>query len=624
MQNVNNILENEKAKATLVRKWCLISTSEAGSGHPTSCLSAADMMTVLFDKYFRYNIEDPKDYNNDHIVFSKGHAAPLLYTLFAIAGAYPLENLKTLRKTGSRFQGHPMPVFEYTEAATGSLGQGLSIGAGLAMIGNREKRQGKIFVLIGDGEMAEGQNWEAANFAAHYQLSNLIAIIDVNRLGQSGPTMFGHSRSAYADRFKSFGFEVISIDGHNLEECSIALEKAINNYSDKPTAIVMETIKGKGVSFLENKEGFHGKALDKEQLQQALSELGETDEHLVFNLKKPDKWMEYIDEKETTAPEPPMEIEMGKETGLRECFGETITAIGQENKSVYVLDGDVKNSTYTETFEKTFPARFVECFIAEQNMVSVAVGLAKLGKIPFVATFGAFLSRAADQIRMARVSSSNIKFIGTHVGVSIGEDGPSQMALEDIALFGAMPDTVILQPSDAQSLKKLIPLLLNKDGFGYMRILRPKTKVLYGMDTIFKIGGSTILQQSDNDVLTIVASGITVFTALKAAELLIAQNIAVCIVDCYSIHPIDKNSLTACLEHTTLPILITVEDHYAHGGMGDFVLAAFATYEKPIRIEKMAVRHISMSGKTEDLLEDGGIGPKSIAHKVVELVKKTR
>lgn len=608
--------ESLQAKANLIRKWCLKSTTAAGSGHPTSCLSAADMMAVLFDRYFRYDINNPLDIYNDRFVLSKGHAAPLLYTLFGMAGAYPLEELLTLRKVNSRFEGHPTPNFVYAEAATGSLGQGLSVAAGLALVSKRESTPGKNYVLLGDGELAEGQVWEAANFAAYHQLDNLVAIADINRLAQSGETMFGWDVEKYEQRFRAFGFETMVINGHDLKEVQIAFEQAFYHQGDKPLAIVAHTIKGKGISFLEDRDGWHGKALSEEELQKALKELGEPDDRLRLNLRQPDSIR--LPKQQVSAPNPDLSFEKDKQYATREVFGQAITQLGHQNTAIYVLDGDVKNSTFTQDFSPVFPERFVECFIAEQNMVSVAAGLCRLGKIPIVATFGAFLTRAADQIRMARVSEANIKFVGSHVGVSIGEDGPSQMGLEDIALFGALPDTVIFQPADAASTAKLTAQMIAHPGFVYMRTLRPKTPLLYDHNEVFKIGGSKLLRQSPEDQLTIVATGITVFEALKAADQLKEEGIPVRVMDCYCINPVDQGTLIKCVQETKNAILITVEDHFAHGGMGDFVTAALA--EQSVQVKKMAVRGISRSGKMEELLELAGINAAAIVNQVHALI----
>jgi len=613
-------LQELSDKAKLVRKWCLVSTTEAASGHPTSCLSAADVTTVLFDKYFSYDIKDPQSLFNDRFVLSKGHASPLLYTLFGIAGAYPLEELKTLRKFGSRFEGHPTPKFVFSEAATGSLGQGLSVGAGLAAVGKREGVPYKTYVLCGDGELAEGQVWEAANFASHLQLDNLIALLDINRLGQSQPTMFGHDVQKYVDRFTSFGFEVVSIDGHDLSEIDQALDKATKNSNGKPFAIVAKTMKGKGISFLENKDNWHGKALSKQELEKALAELGEINDELRFNFKKPSQQKQT--DSSTTQSQKAAKVEapaLGKEIATREVFGKLLAELANDNEAIYAIDGDVMNSTFSEDFLKAHPNRFIEGYIAEQNMVSVAAGLSRLQKIPFVATFAAFFTRSADQIRMARVSEANIKFVGSHVGVAIGEDGPSQMGLEDISMFGCIPDSVIFQPCDAVSAAKLIPHMIAHKGISYMRTLRSKTPVIYDNAEEVTTGGSKILRQSPDDVLTIASSGVTVFEALKAADELKKENINVRIVDCYSINPIDKSTLSKCVQETKKKILITVEDHFEHGGMGDFVIAALN--ETGTKIIKMAVTKISQSGTKDELLSDAGIDAAHIVSKVKELIK---
>jgi len=608
-------LKDLQEKAKLVRKWCLVSTTEAGSGHPTSCLSATDIATVVFDRYFTYDIDDPLNPYNDHFVLSKGHAAPLLYTLFGMAGAYPLAELKTLRRFGSAFEGHPVPKYKYAEAATGSLGQGLSVGAGLALVAKRESYGNKTYVLTGDGELAEGQIWEAANFAAHEKLDNLVAILDINRLGQSQETMFGHNIDEYVQKFKAFDFEVMAIDGHNYEEIEQALQ-ATQNPNGKPFAIVAKTFKGHGISFLDNKDGWHGKALKKEELEKALKELEPVNDDLRFELNKP---KQKLPQSTVNLIHSGLTFDKGKEYATREVFGDVLVKLAEQNQEIYALDGDVMNSTFTEPFKKTFPDRFVESYIAEQNMVSVAAGLSRAGKIPFVATFAAFLTRAADQVRMARVSEANIKFVGSHVGVSIGEDGPSQMGLEDIALFGSLPDSVVLQPCDAVSTTKLISLMVAHKGFSYMRTLRPKTPLVYKNEEEFSIGGSKVLRRSEHDVMTIAGTGITVFEALKAADELQKENIGIRVVDCYSIHPIDANTLKKCMNETEQRILITVEDHFSHGGFGDFAAAALSGEGQVI---KMAVRKISQSGTKDELLNDAGIDANHIVTKVKSLFKQ--
>ncbi|MCL5438492.1 MAG: transketolase, partial [Patescibacteria group bacterium] len=563
-------MDKFEEKAKLIRKLCLTSTTAAGSGHPTSCLSAADIMTVLFDKYFIYDIKNIKNPSNDRLIFSKGHAAPLLYPLFALSGAFPIEELNNLRKFDSYLEGHPTPRFPYAEVATGSLGQGLSIGAGMSIsVKSKSNNLPRIYVLLGDGEMAEGQIWEAANFASYYKLNNLITIVDVNRLGQSQETMFGDFIEEYIDRFRSFGWEAIGIDGHNFLEIERAFNVAIDN-PQKPFAIIARTKKGKGVSFLEDKEGWHGKALNKEELQKALLELGNIDENLRFELDRDDRLSAGP---VSLFPHPTSSVsgsagssvgarwgspalatrfdnnyQIGQEIATREVYGKVLGKLADQNPLIFALDADVKNSTYSEDFKKLWPDRFIECFIAEQNMVGVAVGLSARGKIPFVSTFAAFFTRAFDQIRMAAISKANIKFVGSHAGVSIGEDGPSQMGLEDIAMFGTIPDSVIFHPSDAVSCAKLIPQMLIHNGIFYLRTLRSKTPVIYNENERFSVGGSKILKESKEDLLTVAACGITVHEALKAYEDLKKEGILIRVIDCYSVKPIDSVTLKKSLD----------------------------------------------------------------------------
>lgn len=602
-------------KAALLRKLSLTSTSHAGSGHPTSCLSAADLMTVLFDKYFTYDLDQPLHPGNDRIIFSKGHASPLFYALYAVAGAIPLSELQTLRVFGSRLEGHPTPAFPYTDAATGSLGQGLSIGAGMAYVSKKDSIANHMFVLLGDGELAEGQVWEAANFASHYQLGNLIAIADINRLAQSQETMFGHHIDEYQKRFSAFGFETIVIDGHNFTEIDVAFQQATESSSGKPTVIIAKTDKGHGISFLQDSDKWHGKALKEEELEKALSELGNVDESLRFTLRKPQS-----DITPLTVEELPvlLSFQKGEEVATREVYGKVLAALGVSYPQIYALDGDVKNSTYSQDFLKAHPDRFIECFIAEQNMVSVAAGLSRLQKVPFVSTFAAFFTRAADQIRMAALSQATIHFVGSHVGVSIGEDGASQMGLEDISLFGTIPGSIVLQPADAVSTTKLLTLMPSRQGITYMRTLRPKTPVLYENDEEFIIGGSKILRQSDNDELTIAATGITVHEALHASELLEKEGIHVRVIDCYSIKPVDKDTLLISLKATRNQIVLTVEDHFIHGGFGDFVQDALAGSQATV--VKLAVDHISHSGTKDELLKDAKIDAAAIVTTVKNLL----
>lgn len=607
-------------KAKLIRKLCLTSTTSAGSGHPTSALSAADLMTVLMDRYFTYDLESPRNISNDRLIFSKGHASPLFYALYAVAEAIPLAELDTLRKFGSRLEGHPTPAFPFTDAATGSLGQGLSVGAGIAYgiknAGLQLESTPKVYVLLGDGELAEGQIWEAANFASHYKLHNLVAIADINRLAQSQETMFGHHVEEYEARFKAFGFETIVIDGHNLEEIDQAYTK-VQQVGDKPYAIIAKTLKGKGISFLEDADNWHGKALKKEELEKALTELGEVDVELRFELKKPLQ----IESEKIDKVENPLSIEykIGDEIATREIYGKILAELAKNHLDIYSLDGDVKNSTFSIDFMHAHQDRFIECFIAEQNMVSVAVGLSRIGMKPFVSTFAAFFSRSFDQIRMAALSHANVRFVGSHAGVSIGEDGASQMGLEDIAMFGSLPNSVVLHPSDAVSAAKLLEKMCMKDGISYLRTLRSKTEVIYPISDEFEIGGSKILRQSDNDLLTVVAAGITVPEALKAQKHLEEKGVFIRVVDCYSVKPIDQATLLSCLKATEKNVLVTVEDHFEHGGLGNFVLDAVATHDA--RVYKLAVKHLSRSGTKDELLRDAQIDAQAIEEQVEKILK---
>lgn len=628
-------------KAKLVRKLILESTTEAGSGHPTSSLSATDLMSVLFDSYFSFDIKNPRNPNNDRLIFSKGHASPLFYALWAVAGGISLKEIMTLRKFKSRLEGHPTMEFPYTEAATGSLGQGLSIGAGIALsyrqkaISNKPGQTPKVFVLLGDGECAEGQVWEAANFASFYKLSNLVAIVDVNRLGQSQETMFGHHVDEYVQRFSSFGWEVLAIDGHNYEEIDRAFRLATQNKSNKPFVIIAKTIKGKGVSFLENKDGWHGKALKKEELEKALEELGKVDEKLRFDLvargpvapsshptsssrKAGLRALDGTPSGRATPHAVQIDFKKGEMVATREVYGKVLAELGEKIPEIVALDAEVKNSTFSQDFLKVFPDRFIECFIAEQNMVGVSAGFSRMGYVPFVSTFAAFLTRAFDQIRMSAQSRSNIKFVGSHAGVSIGEDGASQMALEDFAMFGSVLESIIFHPSDAVSATHILSLMLEHEGISYLRTLRPKTPVLYSSNDKFKIGGSRILRFAQDDMLTIAGCGITVHEALKAHDELKKNGISVRVVDCYSIKPVDGKTLEKCANETQKPIVIIVEDHYPHGGLGDFVLSSLSG--SSVTVEKMAVSKIPRSGTPDELLSYCGISSGDIVKKVKSLL----
>ena len=596
-------------KATQLRIESVKATSEAGSGHPSSCCSAADIVAVLFFSVMRYDPTNPKLPNSDRFVLSKGHAAPLLYAAWAEAGLFPKADLLKLRTLSSDLEGHPTPRLSFVDMATGSLGQGLPAGVGLAFNAKSiDKTDYRTYVLMGDGESAEGSVWEAAEVARHAGLDNLCAIIDVNRLGQSDPTMLQHDMEAYRARWTGFGWHAIVVNGHDIGALVAAFDEAAKT-KGRPTVLLAKTFKGHGISFIENKPDWHGKPLKKgDETQKALDELtrqlipgaGQPE------IKRPMKGHAPAVSKGTMAPPP---YKQGDSAATREAFGAGLLALGEANPLVVALDADVKNSTYSEKFGKRFPDRFLENFIAEQNMLGAASGLAACGKVPFVSTFAAFFTRAYDFIRMAAISQSNIKLVGTHVGVSIGEDGPSQMGLEDLAMMGAQPGVTVLYPSDAMSTYRLVEAAAAHQGMVYLRAGRPKTPVIYGPEETFRIGGSKVLRQSANDQLTIVAAGVTLYEALKAYDQLKAAGIAARVVDLYSLMPVDQATLVECARATGGRFL-TVEDHYAHGGLGDTVLSALAL--EGVRVRKLAVREIPHSGKPEELIDHFGIGVGSI------------
>lgn len=590
-------------------------TTAAGSGHPTSSMSAADLMAVLMTKYLHYDFANPQTPNNDHLIFSKGHAAPLLYSMYKAAGAVTDEELLTLRKFGSRLEGHPTPVLPWVDVATGSLGQGLPIGVGIALVAKYvEKLPYKIFVVLGDSEMAEGSIWEALDHASHYKLDNLIGILDCNRLGQRGPTELGWDTAAYAARAKAFGWTPIVIDGHNLEEIDHAFSHAVEA-NGQPTLIIAKTMKGKGVSFLENKEGWHGKALSKDQEAQAIQELDPQARSQTYEVPKPTQ--------ATAAAEPAKQAlelpkyKIGDSLATRKAYGEALRALGAANPDVLVVDGEVSNSTHAEDFAKVYPDRFFEQFIAEQQMVATAVGMSVRHKIAFASTFAAFFSRAYDFIRMAAISRANIRLCGSHAGVSIGEDGPSQMALEDLAMMRAVYGSTVLYPADANVAAQLVAQMAEHDGIVYLRTTREKTPIIYSPDETFSIGGSRVVYQSEKDEATVVAAGITLHESLKAYEQLKGEGILIRVIDAYSVKPIDAETLFAAAEEAGNK-LITVEDHWPEGGLGEAVLEAFSERDGALpEIVKLAVQSMPGSGTPAELLEEAGIS----AHHIVQAVR---
>jgi transketolase len=611
-----DIMEKLREFARLIRYYILVSTTEAGSGHPTSSLSATDLMTcLLFGGMFRFDIQDPGHPNNDRLIFSKGHASPLFYAQWAAAGVLTEEQLMHMRKFGSPLEGHPTRAFRFVEAATGSLGQGLSVGLGIALNAKYiDKLPYRTYVLLGDSEMSEGSQWEALQIAAHYRLDNLTAILDVNRLGQRGQTMYGHDLSAYERRVSSFGWETIVIDGHSLNEIMSAYKKALT-VEGRPAMIIARTLKGKGVSFLEDKNGWHGKAVPKNDLPRALEEIGKVDRSARGEIPKSE---DIRPEKRPSGTMKEISYPHDKPVATRKAYGNALKRIYPAFPAMAVLDAEVSNSTYSEIFRDEYPDRFFEMYIAEQNMVGAAIGLSSRGKIPFVSTFAAFLSRAYDQIRMSQYSEANIKFCGSHAGVSIGEDGASQMGLEDIAMFRAVLGSVVFYPSDAVSAERLVEEMAKHKGISYIRTTRKETPIVYGPDEKFHIGGCKILTKSKEDVVTVVAAGITLHEALKAYEGLKKEKIYIRVIDLYSVKPADQAALLQAAKDTKA--IITVEDHFAEGGIGEAVMSAVSGH--PVPVHSLAVRKMPKSGKPQELLDYEEISSKAIIEKVKGLIGK--
>ncbi len=606
--------KNQFDKLTrLVRYYILTATTEAGSGHPTSSLSAVDLLTVLyFGGYLRYDHANPDFLGNDRVVFSKGHAAPLLYALWTAAGWLDEAELKTLRKFGSPLEGHPTPAIPWSEVATGSLGQGLSIGFGMALASKYIiKSKNKIYVLLGDSEMTEGSVWEAIQLAAYYKLNNLIGIIDVNRLGQRGETMYGHNLSAYQKRIKAFGWQTVVIDGHDFKQINKALAQAQS--SSKPVMIIAKTIKGKGVSFLENKNGWHGHALSQDQYRQAVAELGKI-QQVKGKVKKPSKFNFQIKTVKSVKPT----YQLGDQIATRQAYGDALKYIYGHFPQLAVLDAEVSNSTFSEIFKQAYPDRFFEMFIAEQNMVGAAVGMARLGLLPFASTFSAFLTRAFDQIRMAQYSRANIKLVGSHAGVSIGPDGSSQMGLEDIAMMRSIRDSVVLYPADATATVKLTELAARHPGIVYLRTTRGKTPVIYSDKDKFVIGGSKVLRRSKQDKVVVLTAGITLFEALQAYDVLKDQGIFIRVIDLYSVKPVDKKTIRQAVREVGK--VLVVEDHYPAGGIGEAVLSALAGM--PFTWQHLSVEREPHSGTPKQLLNYEKISSSSIINKVKLLTKK--
>jgi transketolase len=610
---IDTDLELLKGIANQLRIHSITSTTAAGSGHPTSCCSAADVMATLFFGHMRYDAKNPHFHNNDRFILSKGHAAPLLYAAWAETGLFPVSELLKLRQFGSDLEGHPTPRLPFVDVATGSLGQGLSVGAGMALAARLDHLNYNTYVLLGDGEIAEGSVWEAASFAGVYKLNNLIAIVDDNRLGQSQATAFGHEVGVYRKRFEAFGWRVEDIDGHDIEEIWEVLNGV--GLNDQPLCIIAKTYKGAGVSFLQDQDGWHGKPLNQAEAAKAIAELQPSAKS---GIGVPIPAPAQLPAPNLAAPAgyPPINYKPGDLVATREAYGTALARIGETDQRIVALDGDTKNSTFADKFFKKFPDRSVECFIAEQNMVGVATGFGARGKVPFASTFACFFTRAYDQIRVAGISQANLKLAGSHVGVSIGEDGPSQMALEDIAMMRAIVGSVVLYPSEAVSTEKLVEQMAQKRGICFLRTSRPKTPVIYGNDEPFPIGGAKVLCQNTGDQVTVVAAGVTLHEALKAAEALKAEGIGITVIDAYSIKPLGRDVIKAAAQKTGNTV-ITVEDHYLEGGLGDAVAGELSV--DGIKVHKLAVTALPRSGKPAELLAHFGIDAAGIVKKVKSL-----
>jgi len=584
----------------------------AGSGHPTSAMSAADLMAVLLARHLRYDFEAPDDPGNDHLVFSKGHASPLLYAMYRAAGAVGEEELATYRRLGSRLEGHPTPRLPWVDVATGSLGLGLPVGVGLALGLRLDGLPGRVWVLTGDSELAEGSMWEGFARAGHAGLDNLIAIVDVNRLGQSGETMLGWDTGAYAERLRAFGWHAIEVDGHDLGEIDRAY-RAASDGDGRPVAILARTRKGRGVAAVEDRNGFHGKPLDDPEA--AIAELGGRSDL-------------------TVAPRPPAPVTprpraaaravelpawpLGEMVAGRRAYGEALAALGDAEPRVIAMDGEVSNSTYSELFRRSHPERYLEMYVAEQQMVAAAIGLQARDFIPFASTFAAFWSRAYDFIRMAAISGADIRLVGSHTGVTVGEDGPSQMALEDIAAFRAVHGSTVLVTSDANQTAWLVAELAGRSGVAYLRTLRMATPIIYAPGETFPIGGSRTLRSSDRDRVALLAAGATVHEALAAADALSERGIAARVLDLYSIKPLDSHAVATAARATGA--VVVAEDHWAEGGLGDAVLAALADHDVHVPIRRLAVHEMPTSGAPAELLRWAGIDRGGIARAALDLI----
>jgi transketolase len=587
------------------------SSDAGGSGHPTSSMSAADLMAVLLDGHLKLDFDDPTNPAGDHLVFSKGHASPLLYACFKAAGAISDDELLSFRKLGSRFEGHPTPVIPWVDVATGSLGQGLPVAAGLALAAKRfDRSSSRVWCLCGDSEMAEGSIWEAFDHASHWELDNLVAIVDVNRLGQTGETMHGWDLDVYAERARAFGWEAIEVDGHDVEAIEEAYAQA-ESTSGRPAVVIARTKKGAGVKAVEDQPGKHGKPI--EDAEAAIAELG-GERDLTVEVAKPERG----DARPSGgggAFEPPR-YELADEVATRKAYGEALKALGDARGDIVALDGEVSNSTYSEIFREAHPDRYVELYIAEQQLIATAVGLQRRGWKPFGSTFAAFFTRAYDFVRMAAVSRAELKLCGSHAGVSIGEDGPSQMGLEDLAAFRAVHSSTVLYPSDANQTARLVELMADLDGIAYLRTHRGALPVIYEAGDRFEVGGSRVVR--DGDDISLVGAGVTLHEALRAAEELARDGVEARVIDLYSVKPVDTQTLARAATETGA--IVTAEDHWPEGGLGEAVLSALAEAGESCPVRKLGVEIMPGSGTPEELLREAGIDAGAIATAARELV----
>jgi transketolase len=600
--------------AQKLRRHSMESTTAAGSGHPSTCLSCADIVSVLFFDEMRFDPTDPSGHLADVFVLSKGHAAPILWAALKEAGCID-HDLLTLREFTSPLEGHPTPLVPWVRVTTGSLGQGLCAAAGMAWARKVDGEPGRVYVLMGDGEAAEGSVWEAAQFASFNKLDNICAVIDGNRLGQSGPTMYGHDLEVYAQRLRAFGWEAVVVDGHDIKALQGAFAKA-RATTGKPFGIVARTFKGQGVSSLQDKNDWHGKPVKKEDLAKAVAELGDTD----VTLRVPARRYEGPARQKPVALTLTPEYTLGQEVATREAYGTALAKLGRQGTSVVGIDGDTKNSTFAERLKAVAPERFAEGYIAEQNMVGVALGMSTEGKVPFASTFACFLTRAYDFIRMACWSRpSHLVLCGSHAGVSIGEDGVSQMALEDLAMMRALVPATVLYPSDAVCAERLVEAAARTPGVVYIRTSRPKTPVIYGNQEAFPVGGSKTVRSSDKDALTLVGAGVTLFEALKAHDTLKAEGIVTRVIDLYSLKPLDEATLLKAAEETGA--FVTVEDHSLCGGLGEAVAGVVAGRAA---VERLGIRDIPRSGKPMELMEAYGVSARSVVEAARRMVARAR